>query len=72
MVEMLKQLINAFGGRVTVIDDASNTTTVLHATHVCGTLIASATPASVKGMAYQPMRELSTGRMTNPKWFQKL
>ena len=44
---------NAFGGRVTVVDDASNVTTVLHSTHVCGTLIASATPAAVKGMAYQ-------------------
>ncbi|WP_293892404.1 S8 family serine peptidase [Flavobacterium sp.] len=43
----------AFGGRVTVIDDPSNTTTVAHSTHVCGTMVASATPASVKGMAYQ-------------------
>ncbi|WP_264520104.1 S8 family serine peptidase [Flavobacterium sp. N1994] len=44
---------NAFGGRVTVVDDPSNTTTVSHSTHVCGTLVASATPAAVKGMAYQ-------------------
>lgn len=44
---------NAFGGRVAVIDDPSNTTTVFHSTHVCGTLVASATPAAVKGMAYQ-------------------
>lgn len=44
---------NAFGGRVTVVDDASNTATIFHATHVCGTLIAAASPASVKGMAYQ-------------------
>ena len=44
---------NAFGGRVTVIDDPTNTTTVAHSTHVCGTMVASASPASVKGMAYQ-------------------
>ena len=44
---------NAFGGRVAVIDDPSNTVTVTHATHVCGTMVASAAPASVKGMAYQ-------------------
>lgn len=44
---------NAFGGRVTVIDDPANATTAAHATHVCGTMIAGATPASVKGMAYQ-------------------
>lgn len=43
---------NAFGGRVTVVDDAS-AATVLHATHVCGTLIAAASPAAVKGMAWQ-------------------
>ena len=43
----------AFGGRVTVIDDPSNTQTSTHSTHVCGTMVASATPASVKGMAYQ-------------------
>ncbi|MGV3697634.1 S8 family serine peptidase [Flavobacterium sp.] len=43
---------NAFGGRVTVVDDAS-TTTVFHSTHVAGTLIAAASPASVKGMASQ-------------------
>lgn len=44
---------NAFGGRVSVIDDPANATTVAHSTHVCGTLVASATPATVKGMAYQ-------------------
>ena len=44
---------NAFGGRVTVVDDPTNATTVLHSTHVCGTLVAAASPASVKGMAYQ-------------------
>ncbi|MDN3678360.1 S8 family serine peptidase [Flavobacterium paronense] len=43
----------AFGGRVTVIDDPTNATTVMHSTHVCGTMVASATPATVKGMAYQ-------------------
>ena len=43
---------NAFGGRVTVVDDAS-TTTVFHSTHVAGTLVAAASPAAVKGMAYQ-------------------
>jgi subtilisin-like proprotein convertase family protein len=44
---------NAFGGRLTVIDDPSNVTTVAHATHVAGTVVAGATPAAVKGMAYQ-------------------
>jgi len=43
---------NAFGGRVTVVDD-SGSSTILHATHVCGTLIATGSPASVKGMASQ-------------------
>ena len=43
----------AFGGRVAVIDDPSNTATAAHSTHVCGTMVASASPASVKGMAYQ-------------------
>jgi len=44
---------NAFGGRVEVIDDPTNTTTILHGTHVTGTMVASANPATVKGMAYQ-------------------
>ena len=44
---------NAFGGRVTVVDDPTNTTTVLHSTHVAGTLVAGPSPATVKGMAYQ-------------------
>ena len=44
---------NAFGGRVTVIDDPANATTVSHSTHVCGTLVAGPTPATVKGMAWQ-------------------
>ena len=43
----------AFGGRVTVIDDPTNATTVAHSTHVCGTLVAAATPATIKGMAWQ-------------------
>ncbi|MCX6173052.1 MAG: S8 family serine peptidase [Flavobacterium sp.] len=43
----------AFGGRTTVIDDPSNTATIQHATHVTGTMVASANPASIKGMAYQ-------------------
>ncbi|HNP31830.1 MAG TPA: S8 family serine peptidase [Flavobacterium sp.] len=49
----VKATHNAFGGRVTVVDDPTNTTTVAHSTHVCGTLIAAASPAAVKGMAYQ-------------------
>lgn len=40
----------AFGGRVTVADNSS-TGTALHATHVAGTMVASANPATVKGMA---------------------
>lgn len=44
---------NALVGRVEVIDDPSNAATSSHATHVCGTMVASATPASIKGMAYQ-------------------
>lgn len=43
---------NAFGGRVTVVDDPNGTLSG-HSTHVCGTMIASANPASVKGMAPQ-------------------
>jgi subtilisin-like proprotein convertase family protein len=42
----------AFGGRVTVVDDPTGTLSG-HSTHVCGTLVASATPAAVKGMAPQ-------------------
>lgn len=44
---------NAFGGRVTVVDDPTGTTFAAHSTHVCGTLVAAASPAAVKGMAYQ-------------------
>jgi subtilisin-like proprotein convertase family protein len=43
---------NAFGGRVTVVDDPTETLSA-HSTHVTGTMIASANPASVKGMAPQ-------------------
>ena len=41
---------NAFGGRVTVVDDPSGTLSA-HATHVTGTMISSL--ASIKGMAPQ-------------------
>lgn len=41
---------NAFGGRVSVVDDPAGTT-ILHATHVTGTMVASANPVAVKGMA---------------------
>lgn len=44
----------AFGGRVTNVDDPSGTLSS-HSTHVCGTMIASATPATVKGMAPQAL-----------------
>lgn len=43
----------AFGGRVTVVDNPTGTTTEAHGTHVCGTMVASATPTAVRGMAYQ-------------------
>ncbi|WP_333877544.1 S8 family serine peptidase [Flavobacterium sp.] len=43
---------NAFGGRVTAVD-ATSTNVILHATHVTGTMVASANPAAVKGMASQ-------------------
>jgi len=42
----------AFGGRVTLGDNTSSGTSG-HATHVTGTMIASANPAAVKGMAHQ-------------------
>lgn len=41
---------NAFGGRVTVVDNTSSGT-IQHATHVTGTMVAAANPAAVKGMA---------------------
>ena len=44
---------NAFDGRVAVIDNPSSSSTASHPTHVCGTMVASASPAAVKGMAYQ-------------------
>jgi len=43
---------NAFGNRVLALN-ATDANTVLHATHVTGTMVASANPASVKGMASQ-------------------
>ena len=43
----------AFGGRVTVVDNPTSTTTEAHGTHVCGTMVASASPSAVRGMAYQ-------------------
>lgn len=43
----------AFGGRVAVIDNPSSSSTAAHPTHVCGTMVASATPTAVRGMAYQ-------------------
>ena len=44
---------NAFGGRITVVDDPANSTTASHPTHVCGTMVAGPTPSTVKGMAFQ-------------------
>ena len=50
--DRVRETHNAFGGRVTVVDDPAGTLST-HSTHVCGTMIASANPASVKGMAPQ-------------------
>ncbi|WP_295335352.1 S8 family serine peptidase [Flavobacterium sp.] len=44
----------AFEGRVTVVDETSSGTSG-HATHVTGTMVASGSPASVKGMAPQAL-----------------
>ena len=44
---------NAFDGRVAVIDNPSSSSTASHPTHVCGTMVASASPSAVRGMAYQ-------------------
>lgn len=44
---------NAFGGRVSVVDNVGSTTTSTHATHVTGTMVASPMPAAVKGMAFE-------------------
>lgn len=42
----------AFGGRVTVVDNTNSASTnIFHATHVTGTMIASANPSNIKGMA---------------------
>lgn len=53
---------NAFGGRVTVVDDLTETLSG-HATHVTGTMVASANPATVKGMA--PQANARTFNWTN-------
>lgn len=53
---------NAFGGRVTVVDDPAEALN-FHATHVAGTMIASANPAAVKGMA--PQANARTFNWTN-------
>ncbi len=50
--DRVRESHNAFGGRVTVVDDPAGTLSG-HSTHVCGTMIASANPAGVKGMAPQ-------------------
>ncbi len=44
---------NYLTGRVTVVDQPTSTTYVLHSTHVTGTIMASNALASTKGMAYQ-------------------
>lgn len=53
---------NAFGGRVTVVDDLTQALN-FHSTHVTGTMIASANPATVKGMA--PQANARTFNWTN-------
>src|SRR6478672_4201816 len=52
--DRVRETHNAFGGRVTVVDDPTGTLSA-HSTHVCGTMVASANPASVKGMAPQAL-----------------
>ncbi|WP_264511755.1 S8 family serine peptidase [Flavobacterium sp. N1719] len=47
---MVRTTHNAFGGRVSVIDNPNGTLNS-HSTHVTGTMVASANPATVKGMA---------------------
>ncbi|WP_162126744.1 S8 family serine peptidase [Flavobacterium phycosphaerae] len=44
---------NLFSGRVSVIDEPTSTSYVLHSTHVTGTIMASNAAAPTKGMAYQ-------------------
>lgn len=53
---------NAFGGRVQVVDDPGSAS-IFHATHVTGTMVASANPATVKGMA--PEANARTFNWTN-------
>lgn len=43
---------NFFSGRVTTEDDISSTSFSMHATHVTGTVVASAASTSTKGMAH--------------------
>ena len=54
---------NLFSGRVTIVDDPSNTTYAAHATHVTGTIMASNAVANTKGMAY--MAEARTFNWTD-------
>ncbi|TBX71296.1 T9SS type A sorting domain-containing protein [Flavobacterium silvisoli] len=42
-----------FSGRVSVVDQPSSTSYVVHSTHVTGTIMASNAAAATKGMAYQ-------------------
>ncbi len=44
---------NLFSNRVTVVDDPTSTTYVVHSTHVTGTIMASNAVTATKGMAYQ-------------------
>ncbi len=44
---------NLFTNRVTIVDDPTSTTYLLHSTHVTGTIMASNAQAATKGMAYQ-------------------
>lgn len=44
---------NLFTNRVTVVDEPTSTTYVLHSTHVTGTIMASNAQSATKGMAYQ-------------------
>jgi subtilisin-like proprotein convertase family protein len=44
---------NLFSNRVTVVDEPTSTTYVLHSTHVTGTIMASNAQTATRGMAYQ-------------------
>jgi len=44
---------NLFSGRVSVIDEPTSTSYIVHSTHVTGTIMASNAQAATKGMAYQ-------------------